>query len=185
LTTNIDLANKALIRVGHNTLLTLTDARKSARIINSNIEDWKDEVFKMHNWNELKTRANLAADPTAPLFEFDRKFQLPSDLIHLMDVYLDEEWIQEGNFILTNAYAPLQIRYIRRPDGENIRDPGLIDALVSKIAYEIVESLTQNRSKRQEVKQHWQDVQSMAKKRNSMENSPKDNEEDPWLTVRY
>jgi len=43
----------------------------------------RQELLRKHPWNFAKSRAQLAADPTAPLFGYDYKYPLPSDFMRL------------------------------------------------------------------------------------------------------
>lgn len=90
-----------------------------------------------HPWNFAMARTSLAADAEPPAFGYARKFTLPGDCIRWVPPEQDEdvffEGEEEGGCILTDAEAPLPVRYIRL-----VEDAGLWSAEFEQVlAYRI------------------------------------------------
>src|SRR5690606_25509259 len=95
-----------------------------------NYPQTRDEVLRAHPWNFALARALLAASGTAPAFGWARAFPLPVDCLRLLPVvaggHLNGTPIAhevEGGAVLSNATAPLAIRYVRRVVNPSEFDP--------------------------------------------------------------
>lgn len=158
----IQIANRALTKLGAARIISLDDNNKQARAISSCFEDLRDAELRAHRWQFAIKRDSLPASTDAPVYGFQYQYPLPSDFLRLdmiadqypdaiMDDYIGvetAEWAIEGNMILTSMSAPLKIRY-----GAQITDPNQWDALfrealACRIAADICEDLTQSDTKK-------------------------------------
>lgn len=102
-----------------------------------------------HTWNFGIKRAMLNAGP-APAWGYERSFALPPDCVRLLpsrivdgrEHYYDGE--VEGTSILTNAAAPLPIRYIGAETIDNVQAwrPTFAKAVSYALAMDMAEDLT-------------------------------------------
>lgn len=159
----IQVANRALTKLGAARIISLDDNNKQARSISNCFEDLRDAELRAHRWQFSIKRSSLAASAEAPAYGFQNQFPLPSDFLRLdmiadqypdaiMDDYIGTEtaeWAIEGNMILTSMSAPLKIRYVAQVTDPNDWDALFREALACRIAAEICEDLTQSNEKRQ------------------------------------
>lgn len=75
----VEICNSALIKLGDDTITSLTDDSKRARLCNAQFARLRDEVLRAHPWNFAIRRASLAKLSQAPAFEFAAAFRLPED----------------------------------------------------------------------------------------------------------
>jgi len=143
-TTFVSISNRALTFLGAQPITSLEDDTKEARACNRMFEQSRDQVLRSHAWNFAVKRASLAANTTAPIWEYTNAFDWPSDCLRVIECNTLEEWAIEGRSIVSNAAAPLEIIYI-----SEVTDPTLFDALfvetyalrlAADIAYEITAS---------------------------------------------
>lgn len=124
----VALCNRALTILGQPLLISLADPGRTAETMRLNYPLSRDAVLRSYPWNSATRRAVLAADPTAPAYEYARAFRLPADCLRVLDGEGDLDgatWRREGDMLLTDEGAPLRIRYIAQ-----ITDVGLFDALL-------------------------------------------------------
>ncbi|MAN64596.1 MAG: hypothetical protein CMI60_21915 [Parvibaculum sp.] len=144
--TFVSISNRALTLLGAQPITSLADDTKEARACNRMYEQSRNQVLRGHPWNFAVKRVALAADTTAPVYEYTNAFTWPSDCLRVVEVDTTENWIIEGRKIVSNAAAPLNIVYV-----SEVEDPTLFDALFAEtfalrlaadIAYEITASQT-------------------------------------------
>lgn len=189
----VDVCNLALQRLGAKTISSLTDDDTAARECNRVFAHARDSELRGHQWSFARKRASLAADSTDPAFGYAKRYKLPSDFLRLLpqngqnpvDGSLPQSDFQiESGYILTNDGAPLNIVYIRRVDDPNDFDQLFTDLLVSRIARDICEKITQSNTKLQSAQSIYQDMKNEARKINAFERPPIKSVQDPWITAR-
>ena len=146
MSTFVSISNRALTFLGAQPITSLVDDTKEARACNRMFEQSRNQVLRSHAWNFAVKRAALAANTTAPVWEYTNAFDWPADCLRIIEANTTEEWNIEGRSIVSNAAAPLQIIYI-----SEVTDPTLFDALfvetyalrlAADLAYEITASQT-------------------------------------------
>ena len=194
----IQVANRALTKLGSARITSLDDDVKSARALKSCFEDLRDDELRAHRWQFSLKRTSLAALVAAPAYGYQHQYQLPADFLKLdmvddrfpqvpLDDYINQElldWVLEGNVILTDIAAPLKLRYVAQVTDPNGWDVNFREALACRLAAELAEDLTQSNQKRQLA---WEEY-SMAIKRavssNAIERIPVPMGDSPWILGR-
>lgn len=145
-TTFVEIANRAITYLGGETITSLDDDTKEGRACKRLYEQTRDQLLRDHPWNFAIKRASLAANTTAPVFEYTNAFDWPDKCLRIIEVNTTEEWAVEGQQIVTDAAAPLEIVYIERVTDPNLFDAKFIEAyslrLAADIAYDITASQT-------------------------------------------
>ena len=70
MTSQVDIANYALNKIGGSNITSFTEDSKAARIVNQRYTAARDAVFRAHPWNCLIRRAELAQSTTTPTFGY-------------------------------------------------------------------------------------------------------------------
>ncbi len=194
----IQVANRALTKLGSARITSLDDDVKSARALKSMFDDVRDDELRAHRWQFSLKRTSLAALSTAPAFGYQRQYQVPSDFLKLdmvddrfpqvaMDNYINAElldYVLEGNLILTDIAAPLKLRYVARVEDPNGWDVNFREALACRLAAELAEDLTQSNQKRQLAWQEYQQAITRAVRSNAIERIPVPLGDSPWIIGR-
>lgn len=180
----IAIANQALIRVGSESIIALTESNERARACNASWPFVRREVLRSHSWNAVTVRATLAELATGPLWGFDSAYQVPSDSLRILEVDTTYQWRIEGDQILTDGSGELFIRYLKDETDTEQYDGSLTELMVIRLAVEIVERITDSTTKRVELLDEYQLLLSEAKADDGEEQSPSEFEEDDWVTVR-
>lgn len=194
----IQVANRALTKLGSSRITSLTDDNKAARSISSCFEDLRDDELRTSRWQFAMRRTTLAALATAPTFGYQYQYALPADFLRLdmindeypaavMDNYIGSEvfdYTIEGNVILTDIGAPLKLRYIARIEDPNQWDVNFREMLASRIAMEICEDLTQSDTKKQAAQKDYSRAKTNAIRMGAIEKPPTVPPDNSWIVSR-
>lgn len=181
----IDICNSALQRVGAASILSLSDNSPEARACSIAYDSNRRDELRKHRWNFAIARAVLAPDATAPAFDYDYQFTLPTDCLRVLrpnTVGLD--WQIEGRKILTNDSATLYLRYLRDVEDAAQFDASFYNVVAAALALDICEKLTQSNAKKQYLSQDYKDAVVLAKRVNAFESGPEDAADDDWWVAR-
>jgi len=110
--TLVDVVNQALIRLGHSTIVALTDSVRAAKIANAESTVLLDDELRRGVWKFSRTRIKLIANGTNPAWGYAKQYTLPDGLgtepwcIRALEVDGEDEasgrWVVEGRSILTD-----------------------------------------------------------------------------------
>jgi hypothetical protein len=183
-----DLFNRALSRLGVRRISSPAEDSPGAKACSSAWDMVRQEVLRAHPWNIAVRRSTLAAAVDAPEYEYERAFTLPALCLRVLEVDVDPSypWTVEGDQILTDATAPLYIRWI-----EDVTDPERYDALLSsvlvaRLALEIASEVTSSSAAQQQsLMAIYLRLLGQARAVDAMESSPVELEDTSWITVRY
>lgn len=194
----IQVANRALTKLGSARITSLSDDVKAARSISSCFDDLRDDELRAHRWQFSMRRTTLAALADAPEFGYQYQYAVPSDFLRIdmvddrfpaavMDNYIDEEyleWTLEGNVILTDIGSPLKLRYIAQVTDPSAWDSNFREALASRIAMEICEDLTQSDTKKTAAANDYKRAITQAIRVGSIEKPPVTPPDNTWIISR-
>ena len=145
MTSVVEIGNIALINLGEDTITSLDDDVKAARLINRRFAPIRDAVLRAHPWNCAMARAQIASTDPAPLWGPAACYQLPTDCLRVLRLEdRTDAWKVEGRKIVTNAAAPLNILYAKQVNDPNEFDPLLIEAIAARLAADLAHPITQS-----------------------------------------
>jgi hypothetical protein len=192
----VECCNSALQRLGAARILSLADNTREARSCTVAYDSNRRAELRAHLWNFAVKRVVIAADSTAPAFEYTYAFTLPSDCLRVI-IPLDNEldWQIEGRKILTNSLnspyggasstsASLSLKYIADIDDPTLWDSQFFDILSMAMAMDMCEDLTQSNTKYQLITKNYDEAVSIAKRTDALENLPSDAPDSSWITAR-
>lgn len=195
---NVEIANRALTKVGTNRIISLDDDTTEGRTVKSMFAIVRDAELRKYNWRFSIKRAQLAALVSAPAFGFAYQYRLPADYLKVIEVgdfypggdltdYVGadtSEYAVEGGLILTDYPAPLNLRYVSRVEDPSLFDSLFVEAFACKLAMEIAEPLTQSSTKRELARNEYRDAIADAVRNNAIEKPPVKVADDTWILAR-
>jgi hypothetical protein len=95
------------------------------------------------------------------------------------------DWQIEGDKLLTNDSAPLDITYTRKVTDTGIFHPLFVEALACRIAMELNEKINQSNTKLNNMSGLYELSIRKAKKVNAIDRPAQQSPEDSWVTARY
>lgn len=194
----VEIANRALTKLGAARIISFGDDNKQARAISSMFDHVYRSELRTRVWSFTKKRTSLPALATTPAWGFTYEYQLPSDFIRLLQVdeiytgvFLDDyvnsdtsEYAIEGGKILTDFAAPLKIKYCADISDTTQWDVTFVEAIASRLAYELAEDLTQSNQKKADAMSDYQRAMSAAIKSNAIEIPPQQVADNTWIMSR-
>lgn len=197
-TSQTAVGNAALGKLGQGAVLSFDDPDDRARWLKSRFADVRDLTLRANRWHFAMARARLSAEATAPAFGYQRQFPLPADCLQLAEVagvaatpgLADFQGISqpafalEGGRILTDAAAPLDIRYVRRVEDVAAWDPLFAEAVACRLAFDLAEKLTQSSGKKEAALRDYQLAVREAMRVNAIEAAPESAPDGAWVLAR-
>lgn len=186
--TEVSICNLALTRVGHDTISSLTEGSKAARMCNLHYEPSLYAVLEAHLWNFAISRATLSQDATAPNHEFAYRYLLPTDFLRCVRTYNEaigyyDEYRIEGQYLVTDE-GEVKIEYVAK-----ITDPAkfpalFVDLLAQRVAAEICMALTDNQNATESLWKIYDTKLREARYSDAVQGTPRDLVADVWLNSR-
>lgn len=194
----VEIANRALTKLGAARIISFGDDNKQARAVQSMFAIVRDAELRAHVWSFAVKRASLAALVSTPDWGFEYEYELPSDCLRLlqvndffqgpsMDDYRNQstaEYMLEGNKILTDYTAPLKIRYIKREQDTAQWDSTFVEAIACRLAAEMAEDLTQSNQKKDAAWKEYDQALMAAIRSGAVEQQHQDMPDDSWVLSR-
>jgi len=138
----VQICNNALIKLGADTITSLSDDTKPARLCNKMYEIVRDDLLRGHPWNFAITRVMLAQLSTVPAFKYSFEYQLPSDCLRVLRIKdTRAEYRIEGRKLLTDENT-VNLVYIKKVEDVSQFDPSFSDLLALKLASELAYNIT-------------------------------------------
>lgn len=138
---DVGIVNSALVKIGADTITSLTDDSEEARAANAQYAKLRDEVLRGHPWNFAVERVQLAQFGTDPAFGYAKQYQLPADCLRVLG--MSDDTIQfeiEGRKLLTDEETA-KIRYIKQVTDPNEFDSFFRETLALRLAADLAYTL--------------------------------------------
>ena len=143
----LDIINKALGIVGANQVRNIEDHTLEAEAARKMYQPALDSILAETDWTFATKRAMLEKSDKVPAWGGGNYFELPSDMIKIIDVMdRNNKWIREGNYIFSNA-AEFGLVYVARCIDPTFYPSYFIDALSAKLAADMCYLLTNSTEK--------------------------------------
>ena len=151
-TTDVDICNRALSRLGTRATISALDENSTeARTASIWYAATRDVLLRSHDWNFARRRVILAEQGAAPT-GWAFRYALPTDCVrllrlasatpHLVSVRFEVAGDSTSRFVLCDEPAAEAI-YTARVDDPNLYDAGFASALVDQLAAHIAYPITQ------------------------------------------
>lgn len=194
----VEICNRALIKLGAGQITSITDNNKQARVLSDLWSTVRKAELTRRFWNFALSRTSLAALSTTPAWGFGYQYQLPTDFLKLMqinDTFIapslvdyrsgdDSAYAIEGTSLLTNFGAPLKIRYVADVTDPGLFDPLFAEVLASKLAYEACYTITQSRDGQRAAQDDYKFAIREAALSNAIAKPPQGMPDDAWMLGR-
>lgn len=145
----VEICNVALRILGQQPILSIEDNLPQAISISGVYEIVRKATLRKHTWNFAMKRQQLPALTATPAWGYSYAYQLPTDLLRLVEVQCNLDYRVEGLTVLTNAPAPLNIRYVKDAKDPAEYDALFVDAFAGELASMICEDVTGSNTKKQ------------------------------------
>jgi len=193
-TSETEIVNSALIKIGEGTITSLSDERTQAQVASRQYPLKRQELLRTYRWNFAVTRTQLAPEAQGPAFGFANRFLQPNDCLAVIGVYQEGQldrnytggditWKVEGPYILANE-STLSVFYIR-----DVTNPLRFDSLFSEtlswfLAYDLAYKLSTGPSMVEQALEGFQQALRNARFADAIETTPEILRSSEWLESR-
>jgi hypothetical protein len=205
-TSDTELANLALTRLGHGQIATLDDGIKSAELCKLHLPIVRAVVLKLHPWNCAVKRAALSREIATPNHEFQYQFLLPVDCLKVIRTGWEADGypstavygfpgvvggyqtpipyrIERGKLLCNET--SVNIEYIALVTDVSLYDDLLVDIMAQRLAAEIAYPLTESKTTAEYALGVYKDKIAEARIIDAQEGSPRDvTDYSPWFSAR-
>ena len=183
-TSVVQIVNNALVKIGANAILTLTEDSEAARAANLIYEQIRDACIRDHVWNFAVNRVELAQNSTAPAFGFSYQYNLPSDCLRVLQMDdMSTLYKIEGGKLLTDD-GTAKILYLARVEDVNLFDAMFVEALSARLAAELSVTLSESNTLYSNMMEMYQRKISDARSMDAQESGYIEIVADTWLDSR-
>lgn len=171
-TSEISICNIAISWLGGIKIISFDDNTAEAKLCSAVYPADRDAVLEQRNWSFALSRVKLNRLANDPLYGYNAAFQLPNDLIRMVDIATDsdfnntlKDWSKEGDQLLVSSDVVF-LRYIKRCEDPTKFSPGFIQCLAARIAADICVPLTSNVNL---FGAYWEKYQAMLEEAGNMD----------------
>ena len=199
--TDLEIANHALIRLGCETISSLTAANKRARTINTFLSSVRNEVLEQYQWDFATKRATITNNGTTPTFGYDYEYNKPGDLLRIIEVYdpntssfnpvnsygdsysAGQAYKIEGDKILSDMES-MDIVYIFQQDDGDSYSPTFDKVFYLTLAAEVCFTLAQDKGLKEMLLGEAAKIAQEARFSNAKGSAPRDYSFDVFTDAR-
>lgn len=201
----VDIANRALSKLGEARITSLTDNNKPARAMNARYEFLRDAELMAYPWRFSIKRTQLAALASTPSWGYSMMYQVPSDNIRTVSVggaainagaigvmyeasgYRTAEEapyeIIEG-YIHTHLSAPLDYEYIAKITDSGQFHPLFVESLACRLAADAADELTGSPAKQDRALREYSIAIKEARRSDALMRPPRRRTAQNWIESR-
>ena len=185
-TSEVEICNSAIVKLGGQRIVSLTDNNPIARLMNEQYPKHRDELLYSHPWKFAMTSyapAEIAKPPGVNTPDF--RYGLPADCLRVVgtDSKTDRWYVQDGSLYCDRA-QPL-IYYIAKITDVSKFTPGFSEVLALKIAADCAYSIVQSVSLKTQLAQEYENKLRQVRSFSAQEGSTPRVYADDWLHSRY
>lgn len=211
-TSDTEIANFALGRLGDKQITSITDGTTLANICNLYYTNSRDALLRSHLWNFAIRRAALSQDTATPNHEYDYQYLLPTDCLRIIRT----GWETEDHAVGTAIYgfpglmgtssttipyrvesadggkrlllcneASVNIEYVAKITDVALFDPLFVEALALRLAMAMCMRITENATLYRGLQDEYRVLLTEARMTDATEGTPRDIvDTSGWLGAR-
>lgn len=188
-----DIVNLGLRMIGATTITSLTDGSDSANAAADIFDILLDDILRQNFWNFATKRVKLARSSTAPTFEFQYAYALPSDWIRTVSVHPDtdgasgmfyKEELVNGQRVIAADVEDVYMRYIARITDPNLWSSDFQRAVAATLARDLSIPLASSNSLYDRMDISRTKALARARSTDAMGSSPEVRPRGSWVNRR-
>jgi len=187
--TGVSICSNALLMLGSQTINDFADQANldRAKLCANLYPTVRDDMLRSHPWNCAIKRAVLAPDAAAPSFGYGQSFELPADLLRVLEVGAagcQIDYLVEGRSIQADTTV-LELRYVYRNEVESSWDATLIKLVTLAMAASLAYPVTQSSALQQSFEAKLEAALRRARAVDGQEDPPQTLGDERLLSARF
>lgn len=140
MTTKTEIANQALSLIGADSITSFEENTSTARRMRTVYDSSRKALLRLHPFQCSTKRIKLHPISTQPEFGYSYQFQLPDDLIRIINANT-EDYVVETDRLLSDQ-SELNLVYVFDNKNEETYDSLFIECLILYLASKITKAVT-------------------------------------------
>lgn len=141
---DLDIINSALNLIGANEISSLDEGSREANVAGVMYDDIYESELAAHPWGFAKAKVLLAQLTSTPLNEWEYAYQLPTDLIRLLNTNSTQDYEILEDKLYSNENT-VEIEYITRIDESKLPKWFKVSVMY-RLASDMCVAITSNRT---------------------------------------
>lgn len=187
-TSEVQIMNSALIKLGAERIIAPTDANNRARLVQEQYPKVRDALLRSHPWNFAIQYSALAVISPKPaeVTEYAYVYTIPSNCARILKTDLDvnDEWEQISGGRLACNVSEVNIKYVQRVTDVTKFDDSFIEVLAWALAADIAYALTQSTAQAEAAIKRYKEELATARSYDAQVGSVRRVISDDWLNTR-
>lgn len=189
-TSEVEICRNALLLLGDSEISSFDDEGDRVTLIANLWPNAREAVLRAHPWNCAVKRVALAAEATAPDFDYAYSFLLPGDWLRTLsvgqkgDAPAYEQETRDGNRVILMDDSVCYLRYIFKNENVATYDSMLVAAMESYMAMLAAYPITKSAAVQERMASLYEGQLKRARSIDGQEQPPEDFGDFPLLAVR-
>ncbi len=167
----VDICNQALIQLGGVPIESFNQSTTGSVLSNILYDPTRKSLLRTYKFSFATKRVELAQNASTPIYEYSYEYNLPSDLIRLLEVYDESDYRIENGKILTNS-SSCKIKYIFDETDTTKWDTLFEQMMVSRLKVVFAYPITRSNTSVVAAKQEFSEISQRAMLIDSVEQYP-------------
>lgn len=182
---SVEICNLALVSLGADTIMDLSEDNESARKLNAIYVPVLKDLLRAHPWNFSSRRATLAQLSETPAFGFAYYYQLPPDCLRAVEINEDTsiDFVVEGRKLLCDE-GSVNLKYIAYVADPTLYDSNFVALFAARLTAEIAYAITNSRTVTKDKWDIYLYMVRTARSSDAQEGKPQRAERSAWLQKR-
>lgn len=186
----VKICNSALIKIGAETITTLSDDNKRARACNEQYQKCRDEVLAAHPWHFAMIRKTLATTANTPVWGFAYEFAIPSGILRIVSTDTDYDWKVETNAagtatVVVTDSPTMNIKAIQKVTDTTLFTPLFDEVLATRLGADLAYHLVQSSTLQAALQDTYIKMLAQARSFNAQEGTADNPDATDWLNSRF
>ena len=178
------ICNRALIRIGADTITSIDEDSKEARVMNILYEQIRKELLRSHLWNFALRREILSSSVDSPDFQWLYRYPLPSDCLRVIGLHDPVSEFKVENGAIMSDDDGIYLIYVKDITDVSEFDSGFVTMFSLKLAMEAAYSLTNSSGLTNQLQQEFLQARREAKQYDAQEGIPDTWANFDWIDIR-
>lgn len=181
----VAICNSALSKLGADSITSLSDTSKEAKLCNQQYSKIRDLLLYSHPWNFAVKRSVLTTNDNESAWGGFDEFDIPADCLRIIDIEVDDtEWQVESGKLYVKGQTEIGIKYISKVTDTTKFSVAFDELLATALAYELSYNLVQAVTVKQVLQQEYNLLLSDLRSFDSQEGTTMPVSNERYLRVR-
>lgn len=188
----VDVANRALTKLGCRPITSMGDASQEARAVSSAWDITRDAEMAAHPWKFTLFRRSIGRITEVPPFGYAYQYELPAGFLRLVEIdgiwawETPEKplWSIEGRRLLLDLAGPINLRWAGVVETVGQWPALFCEVMACRLASELCERLTSSATQKNTLEYEYQKAVRIGKQTDAIERAPVPARDTSWITGR-